>query len=225
MDRRGSRGSLRRAHLHQRSPLAAQVLVHLHDCGNRTGSIAADPRTWPRPLRRPDLDQHWTVLTPTSGTLQNTAGHILCRLPCGKPGSPRHRWTKILGPPPTPNARFRTNPAGVARIAGNPDLPARPRLLPAVLRPVRGHAVPSHRTNQLDHHWWLALRRWRRSSTHPIRSRATTIRRLAPRARPRRLRVGNFRATRARTLWNGQRRTIRHRMGSRKPTICAILIL
>ena len=66
----------------------------------------------------------------------------------------------LAGPPravrrPAPRPRPRPDPGDVADQPRHPGLPARPRLQPAVLRPVPGHALRRHRATG------LAGRRWR----------------------------------------------------------------
>ncbi len=70
----------------------------------------------------------------------------------GSPGAVRR---------PAPRPRPRPDPGDVADLAGDPGLPARPRLLAALLRPLPGDALRRHRASRLAAGRRHALRRRR----------------------------------------------------------------
>ena len=131
-----------------RPPPAAGV--HLHDGlrRRRAAAAAAGPGARRQHQRRPHLDPARRLLVPARRDRQDLPGDLLRRLPggearrarAGRPPLPRHR--------PAPRPRPRPDPADVADQPRRAGLPARPRLVAAVLRPVRGAALRRHRARR-----------------------------------------------------------------------------
>ena len=71
---------------------------------------------------------------------------------------------KVLGSRAAAGPRPRPDHRGLAGQPRGADLRARPRLVPAVLRALRGDAVRRHRAQELDRHRSAAVRRRRRTS-------------------------------------------------------------
>ncbi len=99
--------------------------------------------------RRQDLDQRRAVQLPARRGRQGAAGGRVRGLPraasrragARRPAGGRHR--------PAARPRPRPDPGDVADQPRHPGLPARPRLQPAVLRPVPGDALRRHRAARM----------------------------------------------------------------------------
>ena len=124
-----------------RPPGAGPLHLHLRAGRDRAAPAPAGPRNRRHHQRRQDLDQRRAVQLPARRGRQGAAGDRVRRLPraaprrtgARRPAGGRHR--------PAAGPRPRADPGDVADQPRHPGLPARPRLQPAVLRPVPGDAL------------------------------------------------------------------------------------
>ena len=155
--RRVRRRPVRRA----RPPPAADAHLHVRVRRHRAADPAAAAGHRSHHQRRAHLDQPRPVQLPARRGGQDLPGDLLRRLPGGqarrpRPGRAPHRRHR---PPARP--RPRPDPRGLAGQRRHPGVPARPRLVAAVLRPVRGDALRRHRARRLAGRRRRAVRRRR----------------------------------------------------------------
>ena len=132
-----------------RPPRAAALHLHPRAGRDPAAAAAAGPRHRRDRQRRPDLDPAGRLQLPARRGRQGAAGDRVRRLPRPPPRRARAGRTPgaVRRPPPRP--RPRPDPRDVAGQPRHPGLPARPRLQPAVLRPVPGDALRRHRAARL----------------------------------------------------------------------------
>ncbi len=159
-----------------RPPPPAVLHLHLRARRHRAAAPAAAARHRPDHQRLPHLDPPRADELPARRGRQGAARDRVRGLPRAAPRRPRPGRPPVPVRRPAPRPRPRADPRHVAGLAGHPGLPARPRLLAAVLRAVPGDALRRHRAPR------LAGRRWR----HVRGRRLRRLRRAGPRARPRR---------------------------------------
>ena len=174
-----------------RPPGPAAGHLHRRPGGDRAAAAADGPRPGHHHQRRPDLDPGRRVQLPARRGREGAARDRLRRLSGAPPRRPRARRAPraLRRPPPRPGPR--PDPGDVADQPRHPRLPARPRLEPAVLRPVPGHALRLHRA--------AGVAGGRRRPVH--RRRAARLAALHPRAGP-----GGHLAGPLRPLRRGHRR-------------------
>ena len=167
-----------------RPPTAPVADLHLglRRPGAAADAAAAGPRHHHQ--RLPHLDPAGPVQLPARRDRQGDAGAVLRRLPRPAPRRARPGRAPVRRHRPAPRPRPRTDPGDVADQPRRPGLPARPRLLAAVLRPVPGDALRRHRTARLAGRRVGDVRGRRLRRLPRLRPRAVPRRRLAAPVRP-----------------------------------------
>ncbi len=110
-------------------------------------AVAARPRVQRR--RGPHLGQPRPDQLPARRVRQAAAGHLLRRLPRREPRADRREHVEGRPVAPARAAPPPADPAGVGLHRRGDGVRARPRLVAAVLRPVRRDDVGRHRAGQL----------------------------------------------------------------------------
>ena len=160
--------------------------------GIAPAAAAARARRRPQHQRRPHLGERRPGQLPARRVRQDRPRHLLRRLPGGEARAPGPRH--VEGRPAAAARAPRTSGPSLlawALLARRHDRRARPRLVAAVLRPLRRDAVGRHRAGRLPGHRRGPVRR--RRATSPGTLFAHVQDRVEHLARP----VGRRRTTRA----------------------------
>ncbi len=180
--RRGAvRDRARRRPRPQATPVAH---LHLGPRGGRAAAHAAAAGPRPHDQRLAHLDPPRPAQLPARRGRQGAAGAVLRRLPRPAPRGPRARRATRHRHRPAARSRPGADPGDVADQPRDPGLPARPRLLAAVLRALPGDALRRHGEARLARGRRRDVPRRRLHGVPPARPRPGPRRRVAAPLRP-----------------------------------------
>ncbi len=168
----------------QEPPRAAALPLHRHVRRPDPAAPADAPGPRPEHQRRTRLDPHRRLLVPARRDREDLPGDLLRRLPGHRPRQPvdgRRQGPRDALPA---HPRPRPDPPGLGRVDERARLPARPRHLAALLRPLHRHDLREHGPHRLGRARPRPVPRRRVRREHP-RLRRRPRRRLAEPVRPR----------------------------------------